>query len=166
MGIFSMSCLPQAVQTDPGVAPNAGSGRIASHCASVSLTLARMHSNFKIGLREEEIFVNGKSSLNMSENVAALIAYLFGWLSGLIILLLEKESRFVRFHALQSLIFFGAMSLILGMLGRIPVIGLVVVLVGGIATFGFWIIGMVKAYQGELYRFPIVGDIAAGQIKE
>jgi len=110
--------------------------------------------------------VNGKSSLNMSENFAALIAYLFGWLSGLIIFLLEKESRFVRFHALQSLIFFGAMSLILGVLGRIPVIGWVFAVVGGIATFGYWIIGMIKAYQGELYRFPIVGDIAAGQITE
>lgn len=110
--------------------------------------------------------MNGKSSLNMSENVAALIAYLFGWLSGLIIFLLEKDSRFVRFHALQSLIFFGAMSLILGVLGRIPVIGWVFAVVGGIATFGYWIIGMIKAYQGELYRFPIVGDIAAGQITE
>ena len=110
--------------------------------------------------------MNGKSSLNMSENVAALIAYLFGWLSGLIIFLLEKDSRFVRFHALQSLIFFGAMSLILGVLGRIPVIGWVFAVVGGIATFGYWIIGMIKAYQGEFYRFPIVGDIAAGQIKE
>jgi len=125
-----------------------------------------MLSNFKIGLPEEEVVVNGKSSLNMSENFAALIAYLFGWLSGLIIFLLEKESRFVRFHALQSLIFFGAMSLILGVLGRIPVIGWVFAVVGGIATFGYWIIGMIKAYQGELYRFPIVGDIAAGQITE
>jgi uncharacterized membrane protein len=122
--------------------------------------------NFKIGLREEESVVNGKSSLNISENHAALIAYLFGWLSGLVIFLLEKESRFVRFHALQSLVFFGAMSLILGILGRIPVIGLVLSVVGGIATFGFWIIGMIKAYKGELYRFPIVGDFAAGQIKE
>jgi uncharacterized membrane protein len=58
------------------------------------------------------------------------------------------------------------MSLILGILGRIPVIGWVFAVVGGIITFGFWIIGMIKAYQGEFYRFPIVGDFAAGQIKE
>lgn len=109
--------------------------------------------------------MDGRSSLNMSENIAALIAYLFGWLSGLIIFLVEKESRFVRFHALQSLIFFAAMSLIIGVLGRIPVIGWVFAAAGGILTFGFWIIGMIKAYRGELYRFPIVGDIAAGQIK-
>jgi uncharacterized membrane protein len=101
----------------------------------------------------------------MSENTAALIAYLFGWLSGLIIFLVEKESRFVRFHALQSLVFFGAMSLILGVLGRIPVIGWVFAIAGGILCFGFWIIGMVNAYRGELYRFPIVGDFAARQIR-
>jgi len=110
--------------------------------------------------------VNGRSSLNMSENIAALIAYMFGWLSGLILLLVEKESRFVRFHALQSLLFFGAMSLILGVLGRIPVVGWVFAIIGGILAFGFWIIGMVNAYRGELYRFPIVGDFAARQIRD
>ena len=110
--------------------------------------------------------MDGRSSLNMNENVAALIAYMFGWLSGLIIFLVEKESRFVRFHALQSLVFFGSMSLILGVLGRIPVVGWVFAIVGGIITFGFWIIGMINAYRGELYRFPIVGDFAARQIKD
>jgi len=110
--------------------------------------------------------VNGRSSLNMSENIAALIAYLFGWLSGLIIFIVEKESRFVRFHALQSLVFFGGMSLILGVLGRIPVVGWVLAIVGGILTFGFWIIGMTKAYRGELYRFPVVGDFVARQIRD
>jgi uncharacterized membrane protein len=110
--------------------------------------------------------VDGRSSLNISENVAALIAYLFGWISGLIIFLVEKDSRFVRFHALQPLLFFGAMSLILGVLGRIPVIGLVFAIAGGILSFGFWIIGMVNAYRGQLYRFPIIGDFAARQIRD
>ena len=110
--------------------------------------------------------MNGRSSLNMNENIAAPIAYMFGWLSGLILFLVEKESRFVRFHALQSLLFFGGMSLILGVLGRIPVVGWVFAIIGGILAFGFWIIGMVNAYRGELYRFPIVGDFAARQIRE
>ena len=109
---------------------------------------------------------NGKSSLNSSENLAALIAYLFGWLSGLIMLLLEKESKFVRFHALQSLIFFGGLSLILAVVGRISVIGMFVSVVGGMAAFGFWIVGMIKAYRGELFKFPVVGEIAAAQIKD
>ncbi|MBN1835064.1 MAG: DUF4870 domain-containing protein [Spirochaetales bacterium] len=107
----------------------------------------------------------GRSSLGMSENVAALLAYLFGWLSGLIIFLLERESPYVRFHALQSLITFGALSLIISIFSRIPVVGVLVAVAGGIATFVFWILGMIKAYAGELYRFPLVGDIAASQIR-
>lgn len=102
----------------------------------------------------------------MSENTAAVIAYLFGWISGLIIYLLEKESRFVRFHAFQSMILFGGLSLLLAILVRVPVIGWVFGLFGGLAAFAFWIMGMIKAYQGELFRFPIVGDIAASQLKE
>jgi uncharacterized membrane protein len=107
----------------------------------------------------------GRSSLGMSENVAALIAYLFGWISGLIIFLIERESLFVRFHALQSLIFFGALTLIISIFSRIPFVGWFIAAVGGILSFVFWIMGMVRAYAGELYRFPIVGDIAASQIK-
>lgn len=110
--------------------------------------------------------MNFRSSLNISENIAALIAYLFGWISGLIIFLLEKESSFVRFHALQSLVFFGGMSLILGILIRIPLIGRVFALAGIILSLVYWIIGMVNAYRGELYRFPIAGDFAARQIRD
>ena len=107
----------------------------------------------------------GRSSLGMSENVAALLAYLFGWVSGLVIFLIERQSPFVRFHALQSLIFFGGLTLIISVLARIPVLGVLVAIVGGITSFVFWIMGMVRAYAGELYRFPVVGDIAASQIK-
>ena len=110
--------------------------------------------------------MNFRSSLNMSENIAALIAYLFGWISGLIIFLLEKDSRFVRFHALQSLVFFGGMSLILGILIRIPLIGRVFALAGFILSLVYWVIGMVNAYRGELYRFPIAGDFAARHIRD
>src|SRR5688500_17040755 len=47
----------------------------------------------------------GKSSTGLDENVAALLSYVFGWLSGLIFFLIEKDSRLVRFHAMQSLLF-------------------------------------------------------------
>jgi hypothetical protein len=46
----------------------------------------------------------GKSSTGLDENVASLLAYLFQWLGGLIFFLIEKDSRFVRFHGMQSLI--------------------------------------------------------------
>src|SRR5215207_10079324 len=45
-----------------------------------------------------------KSSTGLDENVAALLSYVFGWVSGLIFFLIEKESRLVRFHAMQSLL--------------------------------------------------------------
>ena len=107
----------------------------------------------------------GRSSLNLPENVVALLAYLFGWVSGLIIYLIERESAFVRFHALQSLIFFGALTLIISIFSRIPFVGWFIAAVGGIISFVFWIMGMIKAYSGELYRFPVAGNIAASQIK-
>jgi len=47
----------------------------------------------------------GKSSTGLDENVAALLSYIFGWVSGLIFFLIEKDSRLVRFHAMQSLLF-------------------------------------------------------------
>src|SRR5260370_36014888 len=55
----------------------------------------------------------GKSSTGLDENVAALLSYIFGWLSGLIFLLLEKESRLVRFHAMQSILL-NVLSVVIG----------------------------------------------------
>ena len=46
----------------------------------------------------------GKSSTGLDENVAALLSYIFGWVSGLIFFLIEKDSRLVRFHAMQSIL--------------------------------------------------------------
>src|SRR6185503_10229815 len=47
----------------------------------------------------------GKSSTGLDENIAALLSYVFGWVSGLVFFLIEKDSRLVRFHAMQSLLF-------------------------------------------------------------
>jgi len=47
----------------------------------------------------------GKSSLGLEENIAALLAYVFGWVSGLVFFLMEKDSKLVRFHAMQSILF-------------------------------------------------------------
>lgn len=105
------------------------------------------------------------SSLNIKENTAGLLAYLFGWVSGLILFLMEKKSAFVRFHALQSLILFGGLSVAGIILRWIPFIGGILAAILGLATFAAWIVGMLKAYQGEMFKFPVVGDIAENQIK-
>jgi uncharacterized membrane protein len=112
-----------------------------------------------------------KSSTGMDENVAGLLCYVAGWITGIIFLVLEKDSKFVKFHALQSIVVFGALSvvsIILGTLGQIPFIGwLFVVLSSLIGLLGFilWIILMVKAYQHQLFKLPIAGDIAEKNTK-
>jgi uncharacterized membrane protein len=103
----------------------------------------------------------GDSSTGLKPSVAALIAYFGVWITGIIFLVLEKKSRFVKFHAAQSLVTFGALFVLGIILGSIPYIWLLDSLLG---IFGFvlWILLMVKAYQGEMYKLPVAGDIAEG----
>ena len=96
----------------------------------------------------------------MQENVAGLLCYLLGWITGLIFLLIEKESKFVRFHAIQSIVVFGAYTVLSIILRLIPVIGWILGIILGIVAFIIWIIMMVKAYQGLKYKLPVSGDIA------
>ena len=122
---------------------------------------------------------SGKSSTGLDENVASLIAYIAGWVSGLIFFLIEKNSRLVRFHAMQSILLnvlyivvavvFGIIisilvvvlgmisnslaaiaSLLSGLLWLVLIVGIVVV----------WVLCLVKAYQGVMYKLPIIGDYA------
>ena len=51
-----------------------------------------------------------KSSTGLDENIAGLLCYVLGWISGLVFLLLERDSNFVKFHAVQSIIVFGVVS--------------------------------------------------------
>jgi uncharacterized membrane protein len=96
----------------------------------------------------------------MEENVAGLLCYLLGWITGLIFLLIEKDSKFVRFHAIQSIVVFGAYTVVSIILNFIPVIGWILGVIVGILAFILWIILMVKAYQGMKYKLPVSGDIA------
>lgn len=107
-----------------------------------------------------------KSSTGLESNIAGLLSYLVGWVTGLIFFLIEKEDQSVRFHAMQSIIFFGVVTVIqivLGILGIIPVIGLIFDIIGYIVwllAVVMWIVFMVKAYQGERFKFPVTGDLA------
>jgi len=94
----------------------------------------------------------GKCSTGMQANVAALLSYAVGWLTGLIFFLIEKENKFVRFHALQSIILFGSLAV----LTFIPVIGLLAIIASPI----LWILLMIKAYSGVKFKLPFIGDIA------
>jgi uncharacterized membrane protein len=119
-----------------------------------------------------------KSALGVDGNVAGALAYI--GIIGLILLIMEKDNRFVRFHALQSLItgvgafvlymvllvvgvlfsfIFAAMRLG-SLVAIIWVLLWLVIVVLGIATFAGIVIAAVKAYQGQILKLPIVGNIA------
>jgi uncharacterized membrane protein len=121
----------------------------------------------------------GKSSTGLDENIAALLSYIFGWVSGLIFFLIEKDSRLVRFHAMQSLLFnvlagvvavvlwivlfvvFMIVSQISGALAT--VLSLLSLLVWGVfvlALLAGFILCLVKAFQGQYFKLPVIGNFA------
>ncbi len=97
-------------------------------------------------------------------NTKALLTYVFGWITGLIFLLTEKDDQFIRFHAAQSVIVFGGLNIIT----FIPILGaLLSILIMPLALI-LWILLMVKAYQNEKFMLPMIGEWAEqlqGKIK-
>ena len=102
----------------------------------------------------------GKTSTGMEQNLAGLLCYVLGWVTGIIFLLLEKDNRFIRFHAIQSIVVFGAFTVVEIILSFIPVVGWILSSLLGLLAFILWIVLMVQAYGGKMYKLPIAGDIA------
>ena len=106
-----------------------------------------------------------KTSTGFDANVAAALSYLVGFVTGLIFLLVEKENRFVRFHAMQSTLVFIGIVLVDILLQIIPIMGtLVVLFVVMPLSAALWLFLMYKAYQGEEFKLPLVGQMAADRI--
>lgn len=106
-----------------------------------------------------------KTSSGLEENVAGLLTYVLGFVTGIIFLLIEKENKFVRFHAMQSIVVFGAFFIASLVLNVIPVIGTIVsVLILPPLSLIVWIVLMVKAYQGNRYKLPVAGDFSEKQL--
>jgi len=116
----------------------------------------------------------GGTQSGLTENVAGLLCYVVGWITGLIFFSIDRRP-YVRFHAAQSIVVFGALH----------VLSIVVAMVFGVGwilggpfswtsfSFGFvfhrvielaglvlWILCMIKAYQGERFKVPLAGDFA------
>jgi len=122
-----------------------------------------------------------KTSMNLEENVASALCYVIVWVTGIIFYFLEKENKTVRFHAMQSILTFIPLSILGWLFGWIgaPSVGWS----GGLSysynpgipalvwlswaiwaiTVLLWLILMFKAYQGEKFKLPVVGDIAEKQ---
>lgn len=121
---------------------------------------------------------SGKSALGLDANVTALIGYIVG-LVALILIFVEKENKFVRFHAFQSVLWSVGMGVaifviailgfiialvlgqvsetlgsIVGLLVMLLYLGLILALLGGL------IFGAVKAFGGNVFKLPVVGNLA------
>lgn len=100
---------------------------------------------------------NGKNTaLGIGENIEGLLCYAFVWVSGIIFLLIEKENKFVRFHAVQSIITFAILSII----GFLPFIGGLLTIIVAPISFILWVFLMYKAYSGEMFKIPVIGEFA------
>jgi uncharacterized membrane protein len=103
-----------------------------------------------------------KSIAGLDENVAGALAYSLGWITGAAFLLLEPTNKFVRFHAWQSVIVFGGLSLAWFIFLSIYLVGWFVAFVVILPLSAFlWLFLMLKAYRGERYKLPFAGEIAA-----
>ncbi len=112
-----------------------------------------------------------QTQTQMAENVAGVLCYVVGWITGLIFFFIDKRP-FVRFHAAQSIVVFGGLhilSIVLGMFFGVSMFttgltgfSLTWALVGlvNLVAIILWIVLMVKAYQGERFRVPLAADIA------
>jgi uncharacterized membrane protein len=105
-----------------------------------------------------------KSSSGLDANVAAALSYVFGFVTGIIFFVIEKDSRFVKFHAMQSIlwsiVFLVVWSVLWGVAWWIMwLLGLPIWL----AAVILWILLMVKAYNGEWFKLPLIGDFAEQQ---
>src|SRR3989338_1727510 len=102
----------------------------------------------------------GNTDTGVKPNIAALLAYLLGFVTGLIFLLIEKKNKFVRFHAMQSIVVFGAVFVAQWVISLIPYLGILISGLLSLLGVVLWIVLMVKAYQGEMFKLPWAGDIA------
>jgi uncharacterized membrane protein len=116
-----------------------------------------------------------ESSTGMTANVAGLLCYVAGWITGIVFVVLEKKSKFVKFHAWQSIMTFGVLTVIQIILSIIASIALVTLSPGPwmfahvlgiivwVITAGLWIALMLLAYQGKMWKVPWAGNWAEKQ---
>ena len=109
----------------------------------------------------------------IQENVAGLLCYILGWVTGLIFLLIDKRP-FVKFHAAQAIamsigviVLYIALAIFMGVLHVMHIffLGLLIYPILWLALFLLWIFVMYKAYQHEKYKLPIIGNLVEGMVK-
>jgi uncharacterized membrane protein len=116
--------------------------------------------------------LTGATSTGVDPRLSALLCYLAWWVSGLVFLVIEQEHRAVRFHAAQSIVLFGGLSLLilfmamasLGMLFISPAAFQAIYMLSWLLSLGavaLWLFVMLKVLRGESWRVPYAGNLAA-----
>ncbi len=112
---------------------------------------------------------NGSStqcSTGLDQRICVLLAYLFGWLGGLIFFIVEKQNKVVRFHAMQSILLsavYIVLMIALTILSFIPFLGIIFNLVNLLVSLGFLaliIVLIAFSFQGKQIKLPFIGDMA------
>jgi uncharacterized membrane protein len=106
----------------------------------------------------------------LTDNVAGALAYVT-IIPAIVFLILEpyNRKRFIRFHSFQCIFFavaWTALWIILAFIGHIPFLGWATVLLWplvSLAGFILWLIMVLKAYQGQMFKLPVIGDMAEKQ---
>jgi uncharacterized membrane protein len=111
-----------------------------------------------------------KATFGLSENVAGCLSYALQPITGIVFLVCERENRFVRFHALQSIVTFIALYIINWLfnllLGWVPIIGGLGSWLCGVITFALWIYLMYTTYNGGTFKVPIIGDVVWANVNK
>lgn len=100
----------------------------------------------------------------MADNVAGMLAYVT-FIPAIVFLAMAPYNRnsFIRFHAFQCIFFSVALFAIHLVLAFIPVIGWLISMLVSLAALGLWIVMLIKAYQGQRFKLPVIGDMAEKQ---
>lgn len=107
-----------------------------------------------------------KTSLGLEENVEGALCYVLGFITGIVFLILEKDSKFIRFHAMQSILVFLPLWVIAIFIGWVVWFLWIITPFIWLLSLILWLILVLKAFQGELYKLPIVGDMAEKLLSE
>lgn len=116
-----------------------------------------------------------RSSTGLDANIAAALSYFFGLLSGAVFFAIETESRFVKFHAMQSMlasvaaiVLWIVYMVLATILVHIPVLGWIVLLLMwtalALGMLGLWLFCMFQSFQGHRFKLPIIGEVAEKQV--
>lgn len=101
-----------------------------------------------------------------NRNLVAALSYLLGFVTGVVILLVEKDDKYIRFHATQSVAVFGGLFILNIVLGLI-LPGILTTIINTVIFIVFviiWLVSMIKAYQGQVFKWPIAGKFAEKRI--